>query len=473
MFSTTQDSAESAAVPAPQKPGLLINRNFARLWAGQSLSAFGDMIFDTTLLVWVAVLTKGQSWSPLAISGLLIAAAVPNLLVGPMAGVFVDRWDKRRTMLCMDAARALLVGGLVLATNVVPLPFLPQGRLPLSAQLGATFAVIFLASICAQFFNPSRFALLGDIVEDEHRPRAIGLSQTTQGIAGLIAPAAAPPLYLIAGAQWALVLNALSFVASFFLILSLRLPETARTPPSEQPANFWREFREGLSFAVGNRTISTLFLSLLIILFGVSVWNGLDILFALQRLRVPLNLYGVLSASFGLGTMGGALLAGAYAKRIGLARLFTLCFFIFSLLFVTYSRLTNFAFAFPVIFIAGVLFAGVNVSFGPLLLRVTPREILGRISALVSPIQALVSLLGTALAGYLAGTLLQGFHASVLGFSFSPIDTIFTGGGLLALGGAVFATLRLGFTDPAPVTASPSAASLPAHEPAQASREEG
>jgi MFS family permease len=71
---------------------LLINRNFALLWAGQLLSGLGDQVFETTLVVWIAAeLAPDKSWKSLAVSGLLVAAAIPMLVIGPVAGVFVDR----------------------------------------------------------------------------------------------------------------------------------------------------------------------------------------------------------------------------------------------------------------------------------------------------------------------------------------------------------------------------------------------
>jgi len=79
----------------------------ALLWAAQGLSYIGDQIFDTTLVVWIAsVLAKDQTWAPLAVSGVLIAVAIPTLVIGPLAGVFVDRADKRRMMIATDGVRA-------------------------------------------------------------------------------------------------------------------------------------------------------------------------------------------------------------------------------------------------------------------------------------------------------------------------------------------------------------------------------
>ncbi len=74
-----------------------INPNFAWLWWGQAISSVGDYAWDTALVLWVAsFLVAGQSWAPLAVSGVVLAATLPQIVVGPLAGVFVDRWDKRR-----------------------------------------------------------------------------------------------------------------------------------------------------------------------------------------------------------------------------------------------------------------------------------------------------------------------------------------------------------------------------------------
>ncbi|HXT34732.1 MAG TPA: MFS transporter, partial [Chloroflexota bacterium] len=95
-------------IAAPvERRSFLINRSFALLWTGQAISSLGNMAFNTTLALWiVTTLAHGRTWAPLAMSGVLVAAALPDVLVGPLAGVFVDRWDRQRTMMRMDALRA-------------------------------------------------------------------------------------------------------------------------------------------------------------------------------------------------------------------------------------------------------------------------------------------------------------------------------------------------------------------------------
>ena len=96
------------SVESRESPGLLANRDFVLLLCGQTVSNFGDIIFDTTLTLWIAVrIAATTAWAPVAIGGVLAAATLPVLFVGPIAGVFVDRWNQRNTMLAADALRAV------------------------------------------------------------------------------------------------------------------------------------------------------------------------------------------------------------------------------------------------------------------------------------------------------------------------------------------------------------------------------
>ena len=438
--------------PSMPKTRLFINRNFALLWTGGTISVFGDVIFDTSLVVWIgAFITAHQPWVPLAVSGVLLAALVPTFVFGPIAGVFVDRWDKRRTMLWMDAIRAALIALLLLATNIIPLPFLPGGRVPLAGQLSAVYAVVFLASVCTQFFGPARMALIGDLVPDEQRARASGMTQVTQSLAQIVAPPLAPILLLAVGEQVALLINALSFACSFLLILAVHIPRAVTSLEAEEGPNFLREFMAGLRFTVQNRVILTLIVTAGVIMLGASALNALDIFFVLRNLHAPVNLYGFLETAQGTGAIVGAVLAGMLAQRLGLVRVFTGSLLIVGVSVLVYSRLTSFIPALIIIFCAGVFLAALNVVVGPLILRVTPRAYVGRVVAALNPTSAVMQVLGIVLAGSLASNILLHLHTQFLGMTFGPVDTIFTGGAVLILMGGVYALLRLGFADPRPV----------------------
>jgi MFS family permease len=439
MHSTT-----SGAAPSANKPGLLIDRNFGLLWVGQSISVIGDFVFTFTLVVWIALgLAKGQPWAPLAVSGVLLAEAIPIALVGPLAGVFVDRWDKRRTMLAVDAVRAVIVAGLLLVSGIVPLPFLPGGRLPLLWQLGAIYATVFLVNALGRFFNPASAALLGDIVPEPMRTRTSGMLQTSVSLAILIGPGIAPVLYLAVGPQWALLANALSFAVSFVTVWAIAAPPAARSVAAGESSNVLRELGAGLRFFGRSRILMTLAVAIVIVLLGGGALNALDVFFATQNLHASATVYGLLGVAFGVGSIAGSVVASAFARRIRAARMLWLGFLGLGILILVYSRLTSAGPALALLFIVGIFNAAVNVGAGPLILHVTPREYVGRVTAVINPLGSLASLISIAAAGYLASTLLRGLHAQALGMTFGAVDTIFAAAGVLGVVCGLYCMLNL------------------------------
>jgi MFS family permease len=462
-------TAPGAAAPA-QKTGLLINRNFGLLWSGQAISVLGDFAFNTTLVLWIgSIIGRGQSWAPLAVSGVLMATLVPIVIIGPLAGVFVDRWDKRRTMITMDVLRAALIT-LLLLVSVVPLPFVAGGRLPVGWQLGMIYAVVFLTSACAQFFNPSQMALIGDIVEERVRARASGMSQATFAFAILIAPPLAAPVLFAFGVQWALLVDALSFVVSFLTILAIRVPQRAESQAKAQKQQFLREFAEGLRFFGSSRVLMTILLAGIVALLGAGALNALDLFFVTQNLHTNASLYGLLGAASGAGGLLGAVLASIFAQRVGVARMLWLALTGLGVFVIVYARLTSFAPALVVNLLIGFSNGPINVALDPLILHVTRREFVGRVMAVLLPAINLASVVSIALAGLLASTLLHGFHAALLGITFGPIDTIFVGAGVLVILGGLYAMVNLrgvhlagerGYVEPpAEVSAEPEAVAV-------------
>ena len=433
------DPANTAGTPS----GLFADRNFALLWVGQAVSLLGDIVFDTTLVLWIATtVARAQSWAPFAVSGVLVAAALPTLLVGPLAGVFVDRWDRRGAMLWSDALRALLILALLPATGVVALPLVPSGSLPLAWQLGAIYGVVGLASACAQFFNPARLALTGDVVAEPERGRAAGLEQVTLSLVIVIAPAVAAPLFVAVGIRWALLIDAASFALSFLAVSALRVTPQPRDMAG-RAAGVWREFGQGLRLYATNRVLRTLIVTALIVVLGAGALNALDYFFATTNLHTPLRLYGLLGAGFGLGALVGAVLSTLFVKRLGVVRLFWFSILALGVIVLVYARLNSFGPALATLALFGLANAAVNVCIGPMVLGATPRAYVGRVSALLMPAISLASLLSIGLAGLLVSTVLRRFHATVLGVTFGPIDTVFTVTGLLTLAGGLYAMIGL------------------------------
>jgi MFS family permease len=431
------DSITAGASAPSRKPGLLINRDYAFLWLGQSISFMGDMMLATTLVIWIATgLGAHQSWAPIAVSAVLIATAAPTLLVGVFAGVFVDRARKRPLMLWMDALRTVIVAALVVASGVFPLPFIAANRLPLVWTLGLIYGVVVLVNIGEQFFRPSAMALVQEIVPTELQARAMGLSQASISIALIIGPSVAAPLYAVFGPEWAILIDAASYAISFLTILAIREPHAALTQGAQhgeaaQRAGFWRELLAGARFYFSNRVLVTLLVAVVVAVFGASALNTLDVFFATENLHATTAMYGLLGGAMGIGSIVGSIVFGFLAQRIGLARTLWMTLALFGVLVVYLSRTTNYDLALGLFAVSGVLNAALNIAAGPMMMRETPNHLMGRVMSIFQPAMSLSILVGTALVGYLAGVTLHSFHAVALGQTFGAVDTIWLGGGVL------------------------------------------
>jgi MFS family permease len=419
----------------------LINPNFARLWYGQAVSTVGDYVFDTTLVLWVAtVLGRGKPWAPAAVSGVLLSASAAVFLIGPLAGVFVDRWNRRLTMMHTELIRAAIVGLLTC------LAFLPVRDLPVPAWLAVLYVLVFALNAAGQFFSPARLAVLGDVVPGEvDRARASGIQQATAATASIIGPPLAAPLLFTVGFQWALLLNAASYVVSFFAVRSVQLDRAAGQPAAAATgaASFRREFTSGLRYFVSSRYLVVLLVIVLICACGTGAVNALDIFFVTRNLHTSSHLYGYLGMALGVGAIAGALCAGRVVRWLTARTTTWLTLVAGGLGILIYARQTAFVSGVVVLFLTAVPIAIVNTAITPLLLAAAPRELLGRVVAVINPVQQLASMLSVVAAGWLASTALRNFSASVAGVHIGPIDTIFTASGLLIVIGGGYGLFAL------------------------------
>ncbi|MFE3862408.1 MFS transporter [Streptomyces goshikiensis] len=426
----------------------LINRDYTRLWFGQAVSSVGDAVFSTTLVLWVAtVLAKGESWAPLAVSGIVMASGVAVLVIGPLAGVFVDRWDKRATMLRSEVLRGVLVAVLTVIT------FLPAGALPAGAWLALIYVTVLLLHAAGQFFSPARFAVLADLVTgDADRARAAGIAQATGETAWIIGPPLAAPLLFTVGLQWALLFNGLSYAVSYIAIRSIGArelgtgsarPAAERGPVERQQGALRKEFMDGLRFFAGSRFLVALLLLAVIGQFGAGALGTLNVFFATDNLHADAHLYGYLGMAMGAGGITGALCGGRMVQWLGARRTTWIGLLVSGVLLVAYSRQTGFLGGVALLFAFAVPLTMLNTAMSPLLLAAAPPDYRGRVMAVFYPVTRLASMLSAALSGWLAGSVLRDVGGSLGGLRFGPVDTIIAASGLIVLLAGVFAMAAL------------------------------
>jgi MFS family permease len=274
----------------------LRHRDFALLWIAGFVSVAGDYALIVALPLHAYALTG----SALATGGVFAASLLPRVLLGSVAGVFVDRWDRKRTMVVADLLRAAAL-----------LPLLAVDSPDL---LWLLYLVRAVTGTLGLLFDPAESALLPRLVGEEQLVTANALNALNNNLGRLIGPAIGGVLYASGGLPTVVAIDAASFVVSALLILLIRTdarPEPLDVAPEDSG---WRrvfgEWRAGLHLVARNRVLGTIFLA-----FGIgSIGEGT---FGLGIVPLIVDVLGggaegtgvVLSAQAVGGIVAGALVA--------------------------------------------------------------------------------------------------------------------------------------------------------------------
>ena len=226
----------------------LRQRDFALLWSAGFVSVAGDFALIAALPLHAYALTG----SAIAAGGVFAATLVPGILLGSVVGVFVDRWDRKRTMVAADLLRAVLL-----------LPLLAVGTTDLLWLLYLVRAVVGTTGL---FFDPAENALLPKLVGGEHLVAANALNSLNNNLGRLVGPALGGVLYAWLGLTGVVLADAATFLVSAVLVALIRAD--ARPEPGETVADgsgaFGRtflEWRDGLRLVRRDPVLRTMFLA--------------------------------------------------------------------------------------------------------------------------------------------------------------------------------------------------------------------
>ena len=241
------------------------NRNYRFMWMGQVVSEIGDHFNNIAVFALGMALTH----SGIVVTGIMLARAVPAVTVGPLAGVVLDRFDRKRIMIASDLLRAIFALGFILTVH--------------HQRTWVMYVFSALLMVASPFFTAGRSAILPTIASKEEIHTANSLTQTTQWITLTIGAFLGATVVTI-GYVWAFSFNALSFIFSAWAIWHLRAPKgtafrVQRLDLTEtEVVRPWHEYREGL------RYIRSIPLVMAIVLLAVGWATGggaAQILFAL------------------------------------------------------------------------------------------------------------------------------------------------------------------------------------------------
>ena len=316
-------------------------------------------------------------------------------------------------------------------------------------------AAVVAISAINQFIRPSTAIISRDIVAEPDRPRSASLNQVAFGIAILIGPPLAAPLFISFGLTWALTLNAVSFVACAALVRTAArgavLDESAEsvTTPSAVAATLrnrarlvWTDLLAELRVFGQSPTLTTIAVCLVIALAGFGVLNAVDPFFVIFKLGGTADIYGWFGAAQGAGTLIGALTFSVLATRLEMPAMFCAGMALLGILMLVYAQLASVPAGLVLIFLFGLVFPAVNIAISPIMLRVTPRAYLGRVGGTLNPLINVATLLGVLGGGIVYGALGESFSVTLFGGPFGALDGLLSFTGLTSIAAAVYAWRR-------------------------------
>jgi MFS family permease len=365
------------------------NRNYRYTWMGQVVSEIGDH-FNNIAVFSLAVQT---THSGLVVSGVLLARAIPAVLAGPLAGVTLDRFDRKRVMIASDLIRAIVALGFILTVK--------------GHSTGLLSGLSALRMLASPVFTSGRSSILPSIATSEELHTANSLTQTTQWTTLALGAFLGGTSVMQFGYRWAFFGNSLSFLFSALCISRLFLPGRGFRPPRRALTETdvvrpWHEYAEGLRYM---RSVP-LILGLAMVNVGWATGGGAaQILFTVFGEMVfnrgPYGL-GLIWGCAGVGLLCGGALAYSFGRRLSFVnykRAVVVCYVVHGGSYILFSQVRSFygALVFIALSRAGVGFSSVmNMSQ---LLRHVPNHFRGRVFATMESTTWSVMMVSMLLAG--------------------------------------------------------------------------
>jgi MFS family permease len=330
-----------------------------------------------------------------ALAGLLAATRqLPYLLVSLPAGVLVDRWERKRTMIFCDLVRWLALGS-------VPLAFVLGHLTLIHLYLVAT-----IEGVAYVFFSLAQISALPHVVDPEQLPRAYALDTTTENLALLLGPSLSAFIISLApaiqpGAMLAYLTDSSSYLVSLFSLWRVRVSfQKGHTQSSGKP-HFYGELVEGLRFLWQQRTLRLMALLTTLVNFLQSPFDLVLVVLAQNRLHLNVQFIGLILSAGGVGGILGSILAPWLRERLRCGQILLISLIVWS------SATLLLAIApWPPLLLAGkFLLSFVWPSYGVAVvsyrLQHTPDELQGRVNSAFRTFTYGSEPLGSALGGLL------------------------------------------------------------------------
>ncbi len=351
------------------------------------------MVGDWLLLIGLMASVYQLTGSTSATAVTLIVQLTPGILLGSVAGVFADRWDRKRIMVWANLPQALIV--------------LPLLAVQSPDQVWIVYAVGFVQSVIGTFAGPAEDSLLPELVGEEYLIPANSLNALNNNLARLIGPALGGAVVAFSGLAGVVLLDAASFLIAAGMVALIDAPTRPTTESDEADApaaawrRTWRDWLEGLAVVRRNRLVAGAFTVIATTAFGDAIMTPLWIVFVYEFLRAGAAEYGLLSTAQGVGGILGSFLLGHAGNRVGLRNLIALSAGLIGVCELAIFNLPSMALTFALLPVCGAAVVGAYTGLQALLQRGVEERYRGRVFGAYGTTGSLLALIGMGLGGAL------------------------------------------------------------------------
>lgn len=371
----------------------LRNRNVALLFGAQGISIAGDLVLFIALPFWIFQLTG----SALATGIMFAALTIPQLIFSPIAGVFVDRLDRKRLMIASDLVRAALVSCYLLVNT--------------ADQVWLIYIIAFAESAVSQFFRPSVNAVLPTLVKSEEEltraNAAIGASFALGQLGG---PALGGLLVATFGPHAAALFDAGTYVLSAVLVAGLVLPPREQivakfTGATQAVREIARELGQGVRVVLARPTLRVVFASIGILFLSQGIINVLLVVLINQIWHAGAQELGLIVSAQGIGGIIGTVTVGALATRIAPRMMIIGGGAVAGAILILIVNQSSVYFAVGLMALFGIAVVAFDVGLTTLLQLGSDNDNRGRVSSLMQTTMAAAQLISIGLTSLLADQL--------------------------------------------------------------------
>lgn len=359
-------------------------RDFTLMWSAQFVSTVGEALTDLAAAILIFQLTD----SALAVGLVLMVTAIPTLLFGLFAGVFVDRYDKKRILLLSNLIRGFIVLGIPIAFRV-----LDEG-----AAVVALYGLIFLSATVRQFFDPAWEAVLPEIATEEELTQAnsmLSISSFGSTAFGF----AAAGIFAAVDIFLPFYIDAATYGLAFLLLLAVNVPKRGAGEEPTSVGVVLDNLKSGAGYLWGTPILRSIFLVGSPVFLAFGLWNVLLLPMAIRELDATEFEYGLQEGLTSIGFVIGSLLMARFGDRLAEGSWLVVATIGMGVFGVLYGLSPNIEFAIVMVMVTGFLNSPAAIARRLLLQRHIPREMRGRVFSAFFVSRDVLFLLGMAGAG--------------------------------------------------------------------------